>query len=54
MSPEDLEGVLNQGMAFLNSLARAAIGKPLFDASSGRKRVEVDPETGEVVLRFKL
>ncbi len=54
MSPEDLEAVLNQGMAFLNSLTRAATGKPLFDASSDRKSVEVDPETGEVVLRFKL
>ena len=51
---EQLEAVLNQGMAFLNSLAQAATGKPLFDGSTNRKTVEVDKETGEVVLRFKL
>ena len=51
---EQLEAVLNQGMAFLNTLAQAATGKTLFDGSSDRKTVEVDKETGEVVLRFKL
>ncbi len=50
---EDLEAVLTQGMAFLNTLTRAATGKPLF-SDAGAKSVEIDNETGEVVLRFKL
>jgi hypothetical protein len=52
--PEELEAVLNQGMAFLNTLTQAATGKALFDPSGERKSVEIDRETGEVVLRFKL
>ncbi|TVR68052.1 MAG: helicase [Spirochaetaceae bacterium] len=51
---EQLEAVLNQGMAFLNTLTQATTGKSLFDGSSDRKTVEIDRETGEVVLRFKL
>ena len=51
---EQLEAVLNQGMAFLNTLTQAATGKSLFGESGGAKTVEIDRETGEVVLRFKL
>lgn len=54
---EQLEAILNQGMAFLNTLTQAATGKALFDDSGdsgNRKTVEIDRETGEVVLRFKL
>ncbi len=53
MDPAQLEAVLNQGMAFLNTLTQAATGKALFDAGAS-KAVEIDRETGEVVLRFKL
>lgn len=53
IAPEDLEAVLNQGMSFLNTLTQAATGKKLF-GDDGKKSVEVDRETGEVVLRFKL
>jgi superfamily II DNA or RNA helicase len=48
-----LESVLNQGLAFLSSLSQMATGKGLAAASS-KKAIEIDRETGEVVLRFKL
>jgi hypothetical protein len=50
---EQLEAVLNQGMEFLNSLSLMASGKPL-DRDTEKKSVEIDRETGEVVMRFKL
>ena len=50
---QQLESVLNQGLAFLSSLSQMAGGKPLFEGS-GKKSIEVDRETGEVVMRFKL
>lgn len=46
-----MEGVLNHGMAFLSGLLKMATGK---DVGLENKKVEVDKETGEVVLRFKL
>jgi SNF2 family DNA or RNA helicase len=52
-SPEEVEAVLNQGMAFLNSLSQMATGKPI-TREDGEKAVEIDRETGEVVMRFKL
>lgn len=51
--PEHLEAVLNQGMAFLNSLTQMATGKPLIQDSE-ENAIEIDRDTGEVVLRFKL
>ncbi len=53
INPAQLEAVVNQGMAFLNTLTQAATGKALFSAGAS-KAVEIDCETGEVVLRFKL
>lgn len=53
-SPEQLEAVLHQGMAFLNTLSQMATGKPLAEGDGAGKSVEVDRETGEVVMRFKL
>jgi superfamily II DNA or RNA helicase len=53
-APEELEAVLNQGMAFLDTLSRMATGKPLTEGGGTGKSVEVDRETGEVVMRFKL
>ena len=52
-SAEQMEAVLNQGMGFLNSLSMMATGRPLAEGE-GKKAVEVDRETGEVVMRFKL
>ena len=53
-SPEQFEAVLNQGMAFLNTLSQMATGKPLAEGDNTGKSVEIDRETGEVVMRFKL
>jgi ERCC4-related helicase len=50
---EEMETVLNQGMDFLNSLSKMTTGKPLAEGES-EKSVEIDRETGEVVMRFKL
>ena len=52
-SAEQIESVLNQGLAFLSSLSQMTTGKPLV-GESGKKSIEIDHETGEVVLRFKL
>jgi superfamily II DNA/RNA helicase len=52
-SPEQMEEVLNQGMGFLNSLSLMATGNPLSE-TDGKKSVEIDRKTGEVVMRFKL
>ncbi len=51
--PEQIESVLNQGLAFLSSLSQMATGRPLVGDSS-KKAIEIDRETGEVVMRFKL
>ena len=52
-STEQMETVLNQGMDFLNSLSMMATGKAL-SKDSNNKTIEIDRETGEVVMRFKL
>jgi hypothetical protein len=50
---EQLESVLNQGLGFLDALSRMATGKSLI-GDSAKKAIEIDKETGEVVLRFKI
>ena len=52
-SAKQMEIVLNQGMDFLNSLSMMTTGKSLADGSN-KKSVEINQETGEVVMRFKL
>lgn len=52
-STAEVEKVLNQGIAFLNSLSQMATGKPIANTEGG-KSVEIDRETGEVIMRFKL
>jgi hypothetical protein len=48
-----METVLNQGLAFLNTLSQMATGKAIV-AETDTKTIEIDRKTGEVVLRFKL
>lgn len=48
---EEIENVLNSGMDFLSGLLKMATGK---DAGLKDGKVEVNKETGEVVMRFKL
>ena len=48
---EEVEQVMNQGMGFLSGLFKMATGK---DLSAQEQKIEIDKETGEVVMRFKL
>ncbi len=50
---KELESVLNQGFSFLNALSQMATGKPLVEGEGG-KAIEIDRQTGEVIMRFKL
>lgn len=50
-STEQLSQVMNQGMAFLSGLMQMATGHGL---QTEDNTIEVDPETGEVVMKFKL
>jgi len=55
VDPEQLEAILNQGLSFLDSLARMTTGKALSDSDdAGGKSIEIDRKTGEVTLKFKL
>lgn len=49
--PEEIEKVLSSGMDFLSGLLRMATGK---DSGLKDGRVELNKQTGEVVMRFKL
>ncbi|MBN1997211.1 DEAD/DEAH box helicase [candidate division KSB1 bacterium] len=48
---EEMEHVLNQGLNFLAGLYKMSTGKKL---TSQEQKIEVNKETGEVVIRFKL
>lgn len=48
---EAMEKVMNQGMQFLTGLFKMATGK---DTGLEDQRIEVDKQTGEIVMRFKL
>jgi len=48
---EALESVMNSGMQFLSSLFKMSTGK---DLGIENQKIEVNKETGEVVMRFKL
>jgi len=51
VQPEVMEKVLNHGMEFLSGLLKMTTGK---DSGFEDQKVEVDRETGEIVMRFKL
>lgn len=53
-SPEKLEAVLNQGMAFIGGLMEMATGQQMKPASEDGRMLQVDKATGEVTLKFKL
>lgn len=48
---EAMEKVMNQGIEFLTGLFKIVTGK---DTGLENQRIEVDKQTGEVVMRFKL
>jgi SNF2 family DNA or RNA helicase len=47
----ELEEVMNSGMQFLSGLFKMSTGK---DLGIGNQKIEIDPNSGEVVMRFKL
>ncbi|MCC5904984.1 MAG: DEAD/DEAH box helicase [Balneolaceae bacterium] len=47
----EMENVLNKGMDFFSDLFRLSTGK---ESGLENRRVEIDEETGEVVMRFKI
>ncbi|MDR2026159.1 MAG: DEAD/DEAH box helicase [Prevotellaceae bacterium] len=47
----ELEQVMNNGMQFLAGLFKMSTGK---DLGIGNQKIEIDKQTGEVVMRFKL
>jgi SNF2 family DNA or RNA helicase len=47
----EIEQVMNSGMQFLAGLFKMSTGK---DIGLGNQKIEIDKETGEVVMRFKL
>lgn len=48
---EQMETVMNQGLQFLAGLYKMSTGQ---DIAAENQKVEIDKETGEVVMRFKL
>ncbi len=48
---EELEQVMNNGMQFLSGLFKMSTGK---DLGIENQKIEINKETGEVVMRFKL
>lgn len=48
---KEMEQVMNQGMAFLSGLFKMSTGK---DMGAENAKIEVDENTGEVVMKFKL
>lgn len=48
---EELEVIMNMGMEFLSGMFKMSTGKELFTSEN---KMEVNKETGEVIMRFKL
>lgn len=48
---EELEIIMNKGLEFLSGMFKMSTGQELFTSDN---KMEVNKETGEVVIRFKL
>ena len=53
-SPERLEAVMNSGLQFISGLLEMATGQKLSPLADGHKMIQVDKQTGEVTMKFKL
>lgn len=53
-SPEQMEAVLNQGLEFMSGLLEMATGQKLHQTEEDKPMLRVDPQTGEVTMKFKL
>jgi hypothetical protein len=54
VGPENMEEVLNSGMAFIGGLLEMATGRKLEASEPDGRMLHVDPASGEVTLKFKL
>jgi SNF2 family DNA or RNA helicase len=52
--PENIEAVLNSGMAFLGGLMEMATGQKMASTDDDGRMIRIDRETGEVTMKFKL
>lgn len=52
--PEKLERVLNSGMQFISGLLEMATGQKLKTVESEQQMIQINKETGEVTMKFKL
>jgi superfamily II DNA or RNA helicase len=52
--PEKIETVLNSGMEFIAGLMEMATGQKMEKARGQEKMIEIDNQTGEVTMKFKL
>jgi len=53
-SPQQMEAVLNQGMEFMSGLLEMATGQKLHRSEEDKPMLQVDAQTGEVTMKFKL
>jgi superfamily II DNA or RNA helicase/predicted nucleic acid-binding Zn finger protein len=53
-SPERMEEVLNQGMAFISGLLEIATGRKIETTGGDDRLIRLDRQTGEVTMKFKL
>ena len=53
-SPEQMEAVLNQGLEFMSGLLEMATGQKLNRTEEDKPLLQVDAQTGEVTMKFKL
>ena len=53
-SPERLEEVMNSGLQFISGLLEMATGQKLSPLTDGQSLIQVDRQTGEVTMKFKL
>jgi hypothetical protein len=52
--PERVEAVLNSGMQFINGLFEMATGRKMETKGEEDRMIEIDRNTGEVTMKFKL
>jgi hypothetical protein len=53
-SPEKMEEVMNSGMQFLTGLMEMATGQKFETTSDDNRMINIDKDSGEVTLKFKL
>jgi superfamily II DNA or RNA helicase len=52
--PDKIENVLNSGMQFLSGLMEMATGQKMIATSDDSRMIQIDRESGEVTMKFRL